>query len=347
MKIPYHLFHAQEPTHVRNYLFTFGFLIVENYFSDREVLLQNSLWSEHFLDLTKKNRDNTNTYLSVPNYIERSGAPFFTEDGGQRLIALVRLLFGENAIYCGSSGTEMSVPTPWHRDTFIATPTFKIACYINSQPPGTAGVDDGGHLSVVPGSQHAGDLYADALSSVVHWPERFGICKSPVQLPLLKANDGSSTIDDYPKEEAAVVPFPYKKLKVSAKDLIIFDQRLVHGSTFYTSGNPRRMLVSVFAPHPKTFADSSKICSRGYKASDALLEFDRWMLNQVNTSECESFYDDLVKRHDLMALLDQHTIQYRSLKRTSRNRITMRDSLDTENDFNRRHMTDREIPVVF
>jgi hypothetical protein len=347
MKIPYNLLASQNAIHLRNYLYTFGYLVIENFFSQSEIELQNKIWDQSFMPLTKQNIDNTDTYLSVPNYIEKSKAPFFTIDKGHRFLELVKMLVGPNSVYCGSSAAQMSVPTPWHRDIFLKTPVFKFACYINNDDNQTISKEMGGDLAVVPGSQHASDVYSDSLSSAVHWPEKFGVCKDPVQFPMLQAPDGSNTLDNYPKVNAALRPFPYEQISVSSRDLLIFDQRIVHGSTLYDSGRARRMLVAVFALNPKQVINESKYVGKGYKREDAELELEKWLTNQLNASELKTLYDDLEKRDDLIELLHENTVEFRNLIRTKNVRVSMRQSLDRENIFNRRNMSDRKVPVCF
>jgi hypothetical protein len=343
MKIPFSLINSQNPTLLRNYLLTFGYLIISDFFTNDEVSLQNSIWDKKFHELTKSNVDNTETYLSVPNYLERSGSPLFTLDNGNRFLEVVDLLVGSNSIYLGSSGSEMTVPTPWHRDIFIKTPIFKFGTYLNAfESESTEG-----QLCIVPGSQHAGDLYADSLSSAVHWPEHFGVSKNPPQYPLLQASDGSSTLDNYPKINAKIEPFNYLQLKVGSRDLLVFDQRLVHGSTYYTSSKSRRMLVSVFCVNPKQVAPESKLCWSGYKVSDALLELNHSVLNQLNASDLNNLYQDLANRPELFQVLESKIGLFKNLERTSKMRVKMRDSLDDENEFNRRNMSDRYSPMIF
>jgi hypothetical protein len=346
MKIPYSILASQDSRHVRNYLYTFGYLVLSDFFSRDEIDSQNKIWDDRFHDLTALNVDNTPTYLSVANYIEKSGAPLLTSDGGERFVSLVKKIIGPTAIYCGSTASEMSVPTPWHRDIFLKTPIFKFGTYINNVDGG--GVSNaGGDLSVVPGSHHAGDVYADGLSSAVHWPERFGICRTPIQFPMMQASDGSTTLDDYPKVDPITSPFPYQQLKVSPYDLVIFDQRIVHGSTFYQHGKARRMVVAVFATDPHQIQRNSKLGYGGYRAVDGELELSRYLTNQINSSELKTLYDDLLIRPDMMKVLDKNISLYKDLARTITNRIKMRDSLDTERAFNRRNMTDRDIPVCY
>jgi hypothetical protein len=343
MKIPYSLLNAQDSQQLRNYLFTFGYLIIGDFFSDEEIILHNQIWSEKFTELTRKNTDNTQTYLSVPNYIEKSRSPFMTMDQGERFISLVDNLIGTDAIYFGSSAAEMSVPTPWHRDVFIRTPIFKFASYISNQVT----TESGGDLTIVPGSQHAGDVYSDAISSAVHWPEHFGIYKTPAQYPMLKAADGSTTLDDYPKENPMIAPFPYVQLKVSARDLVIFDQRIAHGSTFYTNGKPRRMLLTIFSANPRRFSKNSKMVINGYKPADAMLELNRLVVNQINAGDSKTFYEDLEPRPELIKLLKPKLEEFKETSRSSNSKISMRGSLDLEKEFNRRNMTERDVPVYF
>ncbi len=344
MKIPYTLFYSQDPVQLRNYLYTFGYLIVGDFFKSEEIVVHNNIWDSKFRDLTRQNTDNTNTYLSVPNYIEKSEAPFFTSDGGERFLKVVNCLVGENSSYLGSSAAEMSVPTPWHRDILLQTPILKFASYINSFDSHDTSE---GNLTLVPGSQHAGDVYSDSLSSAVDWPERFGISRAPVIYPMLQASDGSTSLDDYPKRNPAIAPFPFVELKVNALDLVIFDQRLVHGSTYYTNGKARRMLVSVFTLNPRTIEKRSKFVAQGYKAADALLELNQFVLNQINSSDLITLYDDLELRPDITMLLGQKLSQFKDIKRTAAGRVRMRDSLDLEREFNRRNMTDRDVPVCY
>jgi ectoine hydroxylase-related dioxygenase (phytanoyl-CoA dioxygenase family) len=286
MKINYELFDTIDPVLTRNYLYTHGYMIISDFFSHDVVSNFNKTWDDKFESLTNSNLDNTQTYLSVADLIERGGFNWYEGNIGKKFLKVIDTLIGINAVYGGSSGTQMMVPTPWHRDVYIQTPTFKLACYIN-QPE----LIEGGALCVIPGSQHAGDCYADSLGGAVNWPEGGGgIARTPTFFPLLQASDNSNTLNNYPIKGALLQSLPNTVLDIKATDLVIFDQRLIHGSTLYNSGRARRMLLTQFTVNPNDVADNSRMVFRGYNKADALLELEKWAQIELNASSKNSIY---------------------------------------------------------
>lgn len=344
MNIPYSLLETQDPTCLRNYLHAFGYLVVDDFFSLERIKTFNEVWDNSFEQLAKENKSNTPTYLGVSSYCEISNTPWFEEDSGRSIISMVDLLVGEDAQYANSSANEMSVPTPWHRDIYLKTPIFKLACYINSTSADES--NGGGELCIIPGSHLAGDLYADAIGSCCFWPESGGMHPES-KFPRLKASDGTTTLDNYPTDSAGINLFPYIKIKAKSTDLIIFDQRLVHGSTIYRTGKKRRMMVSTFATNPKSVNLNSRYVHFGYKTEDALLELEKWFQLKLNEGSDKSIYQHVDDR--LKKILGQKLKLFSHLQNTGNfSKIIdspMRDNLTRNMSFYEKNMAPRAIPI--
>lgn len=343
MRLPAKLFNDQNPAAIRNYLFTFGYLIIEDFFSQQQIIEFNAIWDKEFHELTKGFKDNVPTYLSVGNLIEKTNLKYFDPQAENSLIEVIDKLLGEDAIYLGSGGNEMQVPTPWHRDVYLQTPIYKMACYLNN----IVGGGEGGELCVVPGSQHATDVYAEALSSCVGWPGGGGMSRAPTYFPLLQAGDGSTTLDDYPSENAIIKILPFQKLTVNPRDLVIFDQRLVHGSTIYTNGRPRRLLLINVAVNPERISSDSKMCSRGYRPTEALLELEKWVQIELNASDNLELYEHLKKRPDMYEILKPKTTLLDAMNNTSKKIVQIGELQERNKKFFTRNCTDKDAPVCF
>jgi hypothetical protein len=342
MKVPVNLFSELNPLQLRNYLYTFGYLIISGFFSNEKIRQMNQMWEENFYNFSNNNPDNTSTYLSIASLIERANLPFFDKEHPLGVLDIVDKLIGEDAIYAGSGANEMSIPTVWHRDVYINTPVFKVGCYLTAASHGS-----GGELCVVPGTQHTSDLYSNSIGAAISWPEGGGIRTNPVQFPLLKAQDGSTTLDPYPNEKAALQLFPYIKLNIDPTDLLVFDQRIVHGSTVYSDGKKRRMLTAVFVPNPEKILEDSKLAAAGYKPIDALIEIEKWFQLQTNGSENEFFYHDLRQNDRIHLLLEKYSQQFSGVKRGATERLTMRDNLDRDARFYKKNMFRVDSSVSF
>ena len=264
MYIPYKIIPSLELGEVKNYLRSMGWLVIQDFYVDEEVESLNETWNDCFDDIASQSKTSVPNYRQASCYCDRVFPSYFST----KFMALVKNLIGKDAVYLGSSATAMKVPTPWHRDVYTSFPIYKVASYISNRVGGL-GITHG-NLCVIPGSQSPNDLYSQCINQVLGWPQSSGLKRDNNFFPKVTLGDVASTVDMYPNYNNTLGYLPYVEIKVAANDLVLFDQRVVHGSTFYSDGMSRRMLQASFAINPLSKLFREDVEGRFYASQEQM-----------------------------------------------------------------------------
>lgn len=197
---------------------TFGYLVFPGLLSDRiDRIIEEfeGIFAAHGGGHNGKPHDGTARSCILP-FIDQS--PYLASlIDDPRIDGIFASLLGEDYVYLGSDGNFYVGDTNWHSDTdwsgkMRGKPPrifYKLALYLD---PVTA---TSGALRVIPGSQHYGDNFAEALQATLRGaPEKLGLPGSQVPAIALESNPG---------------------------DVVIFNQNTKHSA--WGGGNRRRMFT--------------------------------------------------------------------------------------------------------
>jgi hypothetical protein len=197
---------------------TFGYLLFPGLLADRIERITaefEAVFAGHGGGYAGKAHDGTARSCIVPFVDQTDYLASLLDD--PRVDGIFSSLLGEDYTYLGSDGNFYVGDTPWHSDTdwsgqMRGKPPrifYKLALYLD---PVTA---SSGALRVIPGSQHYGDQFAEALqNSLRESPEKLGLPGDQVPAIALASMPG---------------------------DVVVFNQNLNHSA--WGGSNRRRMFT--------------------------------------------------------------------------------------------------------
>lgn len=201
-----------------NFMDLFGYLVFPGLLSDcidRIIEEFEAVFATHGGGHNGKPHDGTARSCILPFVDQRDYLAALIDDG--RIDGIFTSLLGADYNYLGSDGNFYVGDTNWHSDTdwsgkMRGKPPrifYKMALYLD---PVTA---DSGALRVIPGSQHYGDRFAEALQANLRGaPETLGMGGNQVPAIALSSNPG---------------------------DVVVFSQNTKHSA--WGGGNRRRMFT--------------------------------------------------------------------------------------------------------
>lgn len=201
-----------------NFMDLFGYLVFPGLLSDcidRIIEEFEAVFATHGGGHNGKPHDGTARSCILPFVDQRDYLAALIDD--PRIDGIFTSLLGADYNYLGSDGNFYVGDTNWHSDTdwsgrMRGKPPrifYKMALYLD---PVTA---DSGALRVIPGSQHYGDRFAEALqANLRNAPETLGIGGDQVPAIALASNPG---------------------------DVVVFNQNTKHSA--WGGGNRRRMFT--------------------------------------------------------------------------------------------------------
>lgn len=237
----------------KNYVKTFGFLVVKNFFSSSEyktwIKEYDKCYENHFKKPFEEVMEKNAGQAMVPNFVDDS--PYFAKVAfDERFTSMAKYFCGDDFLYMGSDGSSFRNSSfKWHRDWYTHTPVLKFNVYLNPSR------FFGGNFLLFPGSQIPSDTYSNLLNRGLAWPfgetveggmnERnfFPHTPSPRQ-PLLRAL--------WYRLVRRKFQLPYARLHVRRGDIVIFDQRAIHVVERTIPQVTRRLLTLLFAENPKS-----------------------------------------------------------------------------------------------
>lgn len=249
----------------RNYVKTFGFLVVKNVLSKKE----HKLWAkeydrvceEHFKVKLKKLMKKSGQAM-VPNFVDSS--PYFAKAAfDERFMSMAKYFCGDDFLYMGSDGSTFSKNSfKWHRDWYTQTPVLKFNVYLN--PRGFIG----GDFLIFPGSQIPSDSYSNLLNKGLAWPfgeTVDGGMNERSYFPRTESPRGDLLKRMWSRLVKRKFELPYARLKVRHGDVVIFDQRAIHVVEKTVPQVTRRLLTLLFAENPKSLPDKHYTINPGRK----------------------------------------------------------------------------------
>lgn len=201
-----------------NFMDLFGYLVFPGLLSDcidRIIEEFEAVFATHGGGHNGKPHDGTARSCILPFVDQRDYLAALIDD--PRIDGIFTSLLGADYNYLGSDGNFYVGDTNWHSDTdwsgrMRGKPPrifYKMALYLD---PVTA---DSGALRVIPGSQHYGDRFAEALqANLRNAPETLGMGGDQVPALVLASNPG---------------------------DVVVFNQNTKHSA--WGGGNRRRMFT--------------------------------------------------------------------------------------------------------
>lgn len=225
---------------LRNYLNTFGHIVVKGVLTRRQITSLNSLFVKLY-EIAYQKRYNELT--EQKNNIALEPVQKYVSDWLEvmqniNVFKIAEKCIGKDAIFCSSDASLFFGGSPIHRDQETLLPQYKINIYLQQ-----TGDDGNGDFYILPGSQHAGDKYADFMNNYLKWPK----------------SGGGYDIENLPFDpfsiEEVEAAFPLKYLNIGVGDILIFDDRMFHGTKRGNFSYERRLLTAVFAPNPHNYSD--------------------------------------------------------------------------------------------
>ena len=181
-----------------NFMDLFGYLVFPGLLSDcidRIIAEFEAVFATHGGGHNGKSHDGTARSCILPFVDQRDYLAALIDD--PRIDGIFTSLLGADYNYLGSDGNFYVGDTNWHSDTdwsgkMRGKPPrifYKLALYLD---PVTA---DSGALRVIPGSQHYGDRFAEALQANLRGaPETLGIGGAQVPAIALASNPGDVVV---------------------------------------------------------------------------------------------------------------------------------------------------------
>ena len=161
-------------------------------------------------------------------------------------INIVKYLLGDDYIYLGSDGScFVETSFHWHRDWFTAAPQVKINSYFNRSNY------DGGRFLVIPGSHNICDFYTHSIGEGLGWPfgnTQTGGLNERKFFPFMPSprERFSQPIDKFSFQT------PHQALEINERDIVIFDQRMLHCVEEVSPVTPRMLCTALFTANPET-----------------------------------------------------------------------------------------------
>ena len=253
---------------IKNYLETFGFIIIKDMlpknefvnikkefnkqFEERlgEVSIQkmilNRLFEKNkkygFKDIYSKFK-RASGLLFIGNFLDNSNyyTNIFFSENFQKIY---KYLASQNWIYFGSDGQKyIRAGYSWHRDWNTKAPVYKMFFKMSNIP------QLGGDFKIIPGAHGVNDMYSKLISDSMMWP-----------LPAVNFLDGMSEKNHlvkiknprryFDKYSTHLKDVPHVRIKLKKGDALIFNTSLPHN---LSEGFPNiniDMMSFLFAPNP-------------------------------------------------------------------------------------------------
>ncbi len=225
---------------------TFGTTVVKGVFSSEEVSGLIKAYDDYLCNLTSISAISEDAVRAgkapvAHHGVERSQELSVLLQRG-KLIPIIKTLFPGGLFFCSSDLSTFVGQSPLHRDINGYFPLIKILIYLN----GASSTEQG--FSYIPGSHINTDIFSRSISTLMKNPANGGINAQ-----------GTLGIIDY--SSLTVSPLiPTHTLRIDEGDIIIFDQRLLHG-TVIESVHLRRLIALTFAPTERSLISCGPMAS--------------------------------------------------------------------------------------
>jgi hypothetical protein len=280
----------------------FGYVKLEGLFNSKQiatlirefdaVVLNKTGVSLQSTDICPKALINTlNELPSLPEIIQKS-----------ELMPVLFGLFGEDFKIIGSDLSMFRNPSSLHRDSYSEFFCPKIAIYLQSSNSIT-----GGQLVVIPGSHRKDEAFSEDCNAGLSYARSNGYEPSHWTNVLRKKNSFELSITD-----------PVTKIDIKKGDIVIFDERLVHG-TAQRSNKLRRLIAICLIEGYSSFSNRKpNVEYKGYLDRVCTHLGAAMATNLPRLQDCGSFSvaEDLKRyesfRHNVLTDVDEALIRQRS-----------------------------------
>jgi hypothetical protein len=212
---------------LKKFFNTYGYLIIKNCLQDVDY---EKLIGEYDSIFVEKYGFFPNQSTAITLGIEKTSYLHSIIENSQ-LIPLCKMIGGEDCSYVGSDLSLFYNPSQLHRDIWSYTMVFKTGIYLQD-----ANESKGGKFLLIPGSHRREQDFANLCSNGLRWPSGSGYSDEILSVLDMKGGlPGAS----------AFLDLPVKEISINKGDVLIFDQRLVHGTT-HNPNQPRRMCALNF-----------------------------------------------------------------------------------------------------
>lgn len=211
---------SQNLNKIRNFYYTFGYLILADGISNAEIeLLRNRVlsMSEKLLDKDSRNRPIVDKTIIMHKALEGDADTLDWFVNQNQYLRIIRFLLGDNAAFFCSDANLFIHAASWHRDVATFLPTLKFLVYLQDSNH----ANGAGDFAVIPGSHWVTDAYSSYLNANGSWPSGtpfshnyYGYFDNSMLRKFRRRYDGSE--------------FPFHTIKVRKNDVILFDNRLYH-----------------------------------------------------------------------------------------------------------------------
>jgi ectoine hydroxylase-related dioxygenase (phytanoyl-CoA dioxygenase family) len=225
---------------IENFFRIFGIIKLRNIYNkndlkilikeyDKLVYLSTKVNLKKNDDTPKAIRNNLNFQIKLARILETS-----------KILKILECLIGHDMILTGVELVTFRNGTRLHRDTFQPFSTTKIGLYLQE-----SNWLNNGEFIYVPGSHNWYSNFAkDDLSNLIGWPDNhWGLDENLLSNNLTITNKESFELS---LEE------PISKIHLDLGDVLIFDNRLIHG-TYQKTFRTRRMIAFSFIEGYTTF----------------------------------------------------------------------------------------------
>jgi len=238
--------HLDKPG-LRNFFRTFGFFVIKEYYDpDGFSICQKAYKDLYELKYGRPWEDLMSDrpgQMFQPNFLDSSHI-LLENVITDSLIEIVKYLLGDDYIYLGSDGScFVETSFHWHRDWFTAIPQLKINSYFNN-------VDySGGRFLVIPGSHNISDFYTHCIGEGLGWPfgnTQTGGLNERGYFPFMPSprERFSAPIEEFSFQT------PHQALELGERDIVVFDQRMLHCVEEVQPVSPRMLCTALFTSSP-------------------------------------------------------------------------------------------------
>jgi ectoine hydroxylase-related dioxygenase (phytanoyl-CoA dioxygenase family) len=238
----------------RNFFDTFGYAVARNAYDKNLVTNLRTAYDAVVSTYTGKSID---AFLANPvpvtSGVEMS-AELLAFVQSSRILPIVELLLGDDAVFWGSDLSTFRSGSQFHRDALGDYWMLKVGIYLQDST-----AQDGGQFCCIPGSQHFGDRYSLRCSQGLRWPQGAGYAEN-VLAGDFDFNRGVQQNN-----------IPALGIDLAVGDVLFFNQALIHAVP--ASNRPRRMIALSFFEGEKSFNSRSRVGGEfaGLTYSDTLI----------------------------------------------------------------------------
>ncbi|MGB0637020.1 MAG: hypothetical protein ACPGN6_06395 [Gammaproteobacteria bacterium] len=226
----------------------------------------------------------------LPHFAEDS--KFFTDLlVSQKMQGIFKYFCGEGWLYLGSDGTRFSTTSfPWHRDWLTKIELMKCNFYFNTIPFLK------GRFLLIPGSQHFDGEYFQRIQKSVSWPmqnlRESGMTENNFLPEIVNPRKKRSFFNLFKRKKDAF-DVPHVKLKIGNRDLLIFDQRMMHCVESSFPQVARRLLTFLISKNAFDLPPEHATLKQ-YSREEVMVDLLDLIVNERNHLGCEpwgKYYD--------------------------------------------------------